>query len=668
VKTFETLLIANRGEIALRVMRTAKAMGLCTVAVYSDADRDAPHVRAADAAVRLGAAASRESYLNVEAILAAARATNAGAIHPGYGFLAESADFAERCTAAGLIFVGPSAASMRALGDKAQAKRLLEGTVPFLPGYHGNDQSDAALLTAAHELGVPLMIKAAAGGGGRGMRIVEDLAAFPDALAAARSEALAAFGASDVLLERALRAPRHIEVQVFGDAFGNVVHLGERDCSVQRRHQKLIEESPSPAVDASLRVRLGETAVAVARAANYEGAGTVEFLLDSDGAFYFIETNARLQVEHPVTEAITGFDLVEWQIRVARGEPLPRVQDTIEFHGHAIEVRLCAEDASRGFLPQSGTLAYWSPPKHARVEHALESGITISPFYDSLLAKIIVHADSRDDARLQLARALEETAALGLATNRDALIACLRDPAFASGAATTAFFEERAAAGAFAVAPGPPEFALAAALAYARAMQRGAFGSWTAWSTSFEPVAAVRLADATAAGRAGERTTVTVRAESPTLLRLALGDYSATVAFDGRDISDGGRVRLRIGDGAWESIAATFAGDRIDFARGPRTFVFLDATREPASAAGGADADGTLRSPMSARVVRVGVAAGERVAAGTTAVVLESMKMEHVLTIPREATIEEVVTGAERQVAAGDVLVRYAAVAAAAAN
>jgi len=664
VKAFETLLIANRGEIALRVMRTAKAMGLRTVAVYSDADRDAPHVRAADSAVRLGPAAPRESYLNVEAILAAARATNAGAIHPGYGFLAESADFAERCTDAGLIFIGPSAASMRALGDKAQAKRLLEGNVPFLPGYHGNDQSDAALSAAAHALGVPLMIKAAAGGGGRGMRIVEELPAFPAGLAAARSEALAAFGAGDVLLERALRAPRHIEVQVFGDAFGNVVYLGERDCSVQRRHQKLIEESPSPAVDASLRARLGETAVAVARAANYEGAGTVEFLLDSDGAFYFIETNARLQVEHPVTEAITGFDLVEWQIRVARGEELPCRQDAIDLRGHAIEVRLCAEDATRGFLPQSGTLAYWAPPERVRVEHALESGITVSPYYDSLLAKIIVHAESRDDARLELARALEDTAALGMATNRDALIACLRDPAFAGGTATTAFFEDRSAAGAFSVAPGPPDFALAAALLYARAMQRGAFGSWTAWSTSFEPAAAVRLANAADAA-AGDRTIVTVRAESPTRLRLTLADYSATVEFDGRDISDGGRVRLRVDDGAWESVAAVFAGDRIDLARGPRTFAFRDATREPASAAGGADADGTLRSPMSARVVRVGVAAGERVAAGTTAVVLESMKMEHVLTIPREATIEEVVTGAERQVAAGDVLVRYAAVAAA---
>jgi geranyl-CoA carboxylase alpha subunit len=662
VKRIDTLLVANRGEIALRVMRTAKAMGLRTVAVYSDADRDAPHVRAADAAVRIGPAAPRESYLNVAAILAAAHATQADALHPGYGFLAEGADFAARCTEAGLIFVGPSAASMHALGDKAEAKRLLAGSgVPFLPGYYGKDQSEATLLAAAQDLGVPLMIKAAAGGGGRGMRIVEDLAAFPAALRAARSEALAAFGAGDVLLERALRAPRHIEVQVFGDAFGNVVHLGERDCSVQRRHQKLIEESPSPAVAPSLRAQLGETAVAVARAANYEGAGTVEFLLDSDGAFYFIETNARLQVEHPVTEAVTGLDLVEWQIRVARGEPLPRAQAEIELSGHAIEVRLCAEDAAHGFLPQSGTLAYWAPPPRVRVEHALESGLVISPYYDSLLAKIIVHGASRDGARRELTRALEETVALGMATNRDALIVCLRDEAFANGAATTAFFEERAAAGAFDVIPGPPAITLAAALAYARRMQRGAFGAWTAWSTSLEPTGAVRLAGVADAG--GERTTVSVRAESPTRVRLGLADFEATVEFDGGRIADAGAVRLRVDGGPWETVDVAFVGERIDLARGAHTFAFLDATSEPASAAGGADADGTLRSPMSARVVRVGVATGDRVAAGTTAVVLESMKMEHVLTIPREATIEEVVTGAERQVAAGDVLVRYAAVA-----
>ena len=660
MKRIETLLVANRGEIALRVMRTAKRMGLRTAAVYSDADRDAPHVRAADTAWRIGPAAPRESYLDIDALLGAARATNADAVHPGYGFLAESAEFAERCTAAGLIFVGPSAASMRALGNKAQAKRLLAGSgVPFLPGYHAADQSDATLLAAAHELGTPLVIKAAAGGGGRGMRIVEDLAAFPAALTAARSEALAAFGSSDVLLERALLAPRHVEMQVFGDAFGNVVYLGERDCSVQRRHQKLIEESPSPAVDAALRARLGATAVAVARAANYEGAGTVEFLLDADGAFYFIETNARLQVEHPVTEALTGLDLVEWQIRVARGEALPRTQDAIELRGHAIEVRLCAEDAARGFLPQSGTLAYWSPPAGVRVEHALASGIEISPFYDSLLAKIVVHADSRGDACRELARALEHTVALGMATNRDALIACVRDETFVSGRATTAFFEQRAATGGFAAAEDAESTALAAAVAYARDAQRGAFGSWTAWSTSVEPTSALRLRGADDPD--ATPVTVTVLAENANRLRVALPGFADSVDFDGSPLAEHGRVRLRVGGGAWNEVAVAFAPERIYLARGARSYAFVDATNEPAAARAGEAADGTLRSPMSARVVRIAVAAGERVAAGTAAVVLEAMKMEHVLTIPRAATIEEIVAHVDRQVGVGEVLLRYAA-------
>jgi geranyl-CoA carboxylase alpha subunit len=659
VKRIETLLIANRGEIALRVTRTARAMGMRTVAVYSDADRGAPHVRAADAAVRIGAAPPRESYLDIDAILAAARATNADAIHPGYGFLAESAEFAERCTDAGLIFVGPSAASMRALGDKAQAKRLLaDSGVPFLPGYHGSDQSDGALEAAARELGAPLMIKAAAGGGGRGMRVVEELADFPAALRAARSEAQAAFGASDVLLERALRAPRHIEVQIFGDAFGNVVHLFERDCSVQRRHQKLIEESPSPAVDAALRARLGETAVRVARAAGYEGAGTVEFLLDSGGAFYFIETNARLQVEHPVTELVTNTDLVEWQLRVARGEPLPRMQDAIRLHGHAIEARLCAEDARHGFLPQSGTLAYWSKPFAVRTEHALESGSEISPYYDSLLAKVVVRENTRDDARRALARALEATVALGMATNRDALIACLRDETFARGDATTAFFAERMAAGTFNAPPPAEAFALGAALAYAHEMACGAFGPWTAWSNSLEPTSAVRLALAPD----GERASVAVRAESATRVHVAFAEVATTVEFERLRATDAGEMRLRLGDGAWETVTAAFTPGHVAYVRGAQTFEFIDATKEPAAASGGGPADGTLRSPMSARVVRIAVAAGERVAAGATAVVLEAMKMEHVLTIPREAAIEEILAHVDRQVGAGEVLIRYAAV------
>ena len=419
---FRSLLIANRGEIALRVMRTAKRMGLRTVAVYSDADRDAPHVRAADAAVRIGGSAPKESYLNIKAILEA----EGDAVHPGYGFLSENAEFAEQVLKAGRVWIGPPPAAIRAMGDKASAKAIAaKAGVPVLPTYDRNPE-------------YPVMIKALAGGGGRGIRIVFSENDFPGALKTAQSEAQHSFGDSRVLLEKALLNPRHVEVQVFADSHGNVIHLGERDCSVQRRHQKLVEESPSPAVDAKLRAAMGEAAVKAARAAGYVGAGTVEFLLE-DGKFWFMEMNTRLQVEHPVTEAITGLDLVEWQLRVAAGEPLPAKQEDIRFSGHAIEVRLCAEDPERNFLPQAGTLTLWQPSASVRVDHALESGTEISPFYDSMIAKLIAHAPTRDEARAKLATALDETVALGVPTNKDFLAAVLRDKEFAAGGATTDF-------------------------------------------------------------------------------------------------------------------------------------------------------------------------------------------------------------------------------------
>ena len=435
------LLIANRGEIALRITRTAHRMGIAVVAVYSDADAEAPHVRQADAAYHIGASPPAESYLNADAVFTAIRQSGADAVHPGYGFLAERPDFAQRCEAAGITFVGPPSTAMRALGNKASAKRLLEARgVPFLPGYHAKDQSDDVLAAAAEAIGMPVMIKAASGGGGRGMRLVRRLADFGSALRSARSEALSAFGDDEILLERALLAPRHVEVQVFGDVFGSVIHLGERDCSVQRRHQKLIEEAPSPAVDEPLRERLGAAAILVARAANYHGAGTVEFLLDSDGAFYFIELNARLQVEHAVTEAITGLDLVEWQLRIAMGEPLPLRQSTVEFRGHAIEARLCAEDPAHDFLPQTGTIRGWEPPRNVRVDHALEVGAGVSPFYDSMLAKLIAYGPTRDDARRQLAAGVAGCVVLGVKTNAAALAAFLCDDTFARGAATSRLY------------------------------------------------------------------------------------------------------------------------------------------------------------------------------------------------------------------------------------
>jgi len=441
---FKSLLVANRGEIALRVTRTAKRMGLRTIAVYSDADRDAPHVRAADAAFHIGGSSPKDSYLNIKAVLQA----EGDAVHPGYGFLSENPEFAEAVQKAGRIWIGPPPAAIRAMGDKANAKAIAaKAGVPVLPTYDKVPE-------------FPLMIKALAGGGGRGIRIVASADEFESSLKTAQSEAQHAFGDSRVLLEKALINPRHVEVQIFADGLGNCLHLGERDCSVQRRHQKLIEESPSPAVDARLRAAMGEAAIKAAKAVGYVGAGTVEFLLE-DGKFWFMEMNTRLQVEHPVTEAVTGFDLVEWQLRVAAGEPLPAKQADIRFSGHAIEVRLCAEDPEQNFLPQAGTLEHWQPSSAVRVDHALDSGIAISPFYDSMLAKLIAHAPTRDEARTQLAAALDETVAQGIPTNKDFLAAVLRDRGFGTGEATTGFLSTFEFTGA-----------------------QADFGEWTGWSNN----------------------------------------------------------------------------------------------------------------------------------------------------------------------------------------
>jgi geranyl-CoA carboxylase alpha subunit len=459
---FKSLLIANRGEIALRVARTARRLGVRTIAVYSDADRSAPHVRACDEAVHIGGSAPRDSYLNIEAILRA----GGDAVHPGYGFLAENPSFAEAVIASGRIWVGPPPAAMRALGDKANAKKLAAAAgVPVLPTYDGKPE-------------FPLVIKAVAGGGGRGMRLVRSAKELDAALASAKSEAEHAFGDGRVLLEKALLSPRHVEVQVFADTHGRCIHLGERDCSVQRRHQKLIEESPSPAVDAKLRTKLGAAAIAVARAAGYVGAGTVEFLLDDAGGFWFIEVNARLQVEHPVTEMLTGLDLVEWQLRVAAGEPLPLRQEDVRFDGHAIEARLCAEDPAQDFLPQAGRIALWRPAAGVRVDHALESGTQIPSYYDSLIAKLIAHGRTRDEARGRLAAALDATVALGMTSNKSFVAAVLRDPGFAGPGATTSFLAERFAGW---KAPKVDE-KLARELYAAACAETAGHGEWSGWS------------------------------------------------------------------------------------------------------------------------------------------------------------------------------------------
>jgi len=649
------LLIANRGEIALRIARTARRMGIAVVAVYSDADANAPHVRFADEAIRIGAAPAAESYLNVDAVIAAARSSGADAVHPGYGFLAERPEFAERCAHEGLTFVGPPAASMLALGNKSRAKRLLEDRgVPFLPGYHGEDQSDDVLAAAARKIGVPLMIKASSGGGGRGMRLVMDEADFPAALRSARSEALAAFGDGDVLLERALLAPRHVEVQIFGDAFGNGVHLGERDCSVQRRHQKLIEETPSPAVDPALRERLGATAIAIARAAAYENAGTVEFLLDSAGTFYFIEMNARLQVEHPVTEAVTGFDLVEWQLRVARGEPLPATQDAIVLTGHAIEARLCAEDPAREYLPQTGTLVAWDPPSQLRVEHALEAGIEISPYYDSMIAKIVSYGSTREDARRRLAEGVASCVAFGVPTNAAALAVILDDDVFAAGAATTRFIEERLASVEFAAPPPVEAIALAAALTYRVDAESGAFGSWTSWSSSALPPAAMRLRDANGASHE-----VRVLGTPSGIAHVTVGDAVIVVEVADSSPLDGITVRYRFDRGPWLRGTFVRSGSTAYFTHGGRSFAFDEVVENSERSGTVAASDGFLRAPMSGRVVAVYARAGERTEAATALVVLEAMKMEHALTLPIAALVGEVTAAEGLQVHANDVLLAY---------
>lgn len=444
MRKFDSILVANRGEIAVRVMRTAQALGYRAIAVYSEADAKAPHVRMADDAVLIGPAPVGESYLDMDRILKAVKDSGAQAVHPGYGFMSENAAFAEACDKAGLVFIGPTSDAINLMGNKAEAKRrMIEADVPCVPGYEGEDQSDAAMMKAAGKIGFPLMVKAASGGGGRGMRLVEKADGVADALNAARSEALNAFGSDELILERAIIKPRHVEVQVFADTLGNVIHLGERDCSVQRRHQKLIEESPSPALSPELRQKMGEAAVRAAKQINYEGAGTVEFILAGD-KFYFMEMNTRIQVEHPVTEAITGVDLIKEQIRVASGLPLSITQDDVTFTGHAIECRINAEDPDRNFMPSPGRVdAYIAPGgPGVRVDSHCYPGYVIPQYYDSLVSKLIVWGKDRDEAILRMQRALDEYAITGIKTTIPFHLKVLNHPMFQKGDVSTDFIEK----------------------------------------------------------------------------------------------------------------------------------------------------------------------------------------------------------------------------------
>jgi len=635
----ESLLIANRGEIACRIIRTARRLGIRTVAVYSDADAGARHVRLADEAVHIGPAAARESYLAIEKLIDAARRTGAQAIHPGYGFLSENAAFAEACEAAGIVFVGPRASSIRAMGSKAAARALMEkADVPTTPGYHGADQSPERLAREAERIGYPVLIKASAGGGGKGMRRVDRPEDFEAALASCRREAASAFGSDEVLIEKFVVRPRHIEVQVFGDRHGNYVHLFERDCSVQRRHQKVIEEAPAPGMTAELRARMGATAVLAAKAVDYVGAGTVEFISDQEGNFWFMEMNTRLQVEHPVTEEITGLDLVEWQLRVASGEKLPLSQDEISIRGHSIEARIYAENPDQGFMPSAGRLAHLSmpaPSRHVRLEAGVEEGDEITTHYDPMIAKLVVWGEDRDEALRHLREALASFRIVGVANNVEFLGRLVRTESFAKARLDTGLIErEQEALQAPAGAAPDEAWLLAAAAELDRATAGEVTGSpWAALDGFRLGGAAPRLVSL----RRGEEVReirATFVAPGRWGMRLGDGANEVQVRFSA---GSGGSVALDTGDRTLHAVVVPV---------GAKWNVFLDGRRWEIEAfdpldveAAGHEAEGELRAPMPGKVVAHLVQPGARVAKGTPIVVMEAMKMEITIVAPKDGVV-----------------------------
>ncbi len=633
-RPFTTLLVANRGEIAVRILTTARALGYRTVAVFSDADAHAPHVGIADMAVHIGASEVAESYLSVAAILDAAARAGADAIHPGYGFLSERADFAEACEAAGIVFVGPPASAIAAMGDKAAARQRMQAAgVPVVPGYDGDDQSDAAFSAAAQDIGYPLLVKASAGGGGRGMRRVDAPGALVAALASARAEAAGAFGSDRMLLERLITAGRHIEVQVFADTLGTTLHLGERDCSTQRRHQKVVEEAPSPAVSAALRARMGAAAVAAAEAVGYVGAGTVEFLLSDQGDFYFLEMNTRLQVEHPVTEAVTGLDLVALQLQVAAGRPLGLAQSDVSLSGHAVEVRLYAEDPSREYAPQTGTVVTFLPSDRIRCDHGLSDGLVISPHYDPMLAKLIAHGPDRQTALRRLARGLEDTVILGLTTNRRFLLGLLAHPTMVAGEVRTDFLASPEAAGLLDPPPPSSEILAAAALCF---MPAGA-GFRSAQSM---PQPVLLEID-----------------ERP--LRVTIDGCGTVTLPDGTVHTgwllpgEGPRRRLVL-DGIHRDVGIAWDGAALHLAHGAETITVRPLTPKGADEAAGS---GTVTAPGAGAVIAVPAAVGAVVAVGDPLVVLEAMKLETTLRASVAGVVSAVRVRVGQQVKTRQVLV-----------
>ncbi|WP_026756132.1 acetyl-CoA carboxylase biotin carboxylase subunit [Sediminimonas qiaohouensis] len=643
---FDKILIANRGEIACRVIESARAMGVRTVAVFSEADAGARHVAMADEAFPIGPPPPGESYLKGDLLIDLARRTGAQAIHPGYGFLSENPDFVAAVEAAGLTFIGPSAGAIRAMGLKDAAKKLMEEAgVPVVPGYHGADQDDATLAANAGEIGYPVLIKAVAGGGGKGMRLVEAAGDFADALASARSEAATAFGNSDVLVEKFITKPRHIEVQVFGDG-ARAVHLFERDCSLQRRHQKVIEEAPAPGMTEEMRAAMGQAAVRAAEAIGYSGAGTVEFIVDaSEGLrpdrFWFMEMNTRLQVEHPVTEAITGVDLVEWQLRVAAGEALPMGQEELSISGHAFEARLYAEDVPKGFLPATGTLEHLAFPGNARADTGVRSGDVISPFYDPMIAKLIVHGPTRAIALARLRQALEQCEVAGTVTNLSFLGALAWHEGFSAGDVDTGLIGRDIDALMAAPEPEPAHWAQAALVVTGLWEARGEETGFALW----QPLARAVL--------------LRYRDEEQRLVIRAHGPHRHVVTLE-----DGTEVEARRQAGQWTLDGRPAA----PFAVVPGAVTVFDAYGQRfgrvdlLERAAGADGDGNvIEAPMPGMVRSVSAVAGQKVVTGDRLAVLEAMKMEHALVAARDGVIEEVLVSEGTQVEAGAALIRLAA-------
>ena len=628
------VLIANRGEIAVRVIRTARDLGYRTVAVYSEADAGALHVSEADQAVCIGPAAVGESYLVADKILAAAEQTGADAIHPGYGFLSENADFSRACEEAGIVFIGPRADAIELMGSKRLSKiAMIEAGVPCIPGYQDADQSDETLLTRAGEIGFPLMVKASAGGGGRGMRLVFEQGELAEQIRTARSEAQSAFGSGELILERAVLEPRHIEIQVFADEQGNAVYLGERDCSIQRRHQKVVEEAPSPFVDPQLRQRMGEAAVNAAKACNYRGAGTVEFLVDKDKNFYFLEMNTRLQVEHPVTELITGQDLVAWQLKVASGESLPLAQEDVQLTGHAVEVRLYAEDPRNNFMPQTGTVRLWDYPERTglRMDHGIQTGQEVSSFYDPMIAKVIAYGENRTEATRRLASAVQDTQLLGMNNNKLFLQNVLRHPVFAAGEATTAFIEQHFSTDVSMDQKQPSSGTMAkAAMLYLQRDIDSDLKQAFSWSSASPSSAVYKLAFDGTPGQVsirdhGDHFDISVGEETVSLSLVSFGDNQC----------------VYIENGVRETLHYAFAGNTLYLDDGSGHFILEDVTYQPAVAAGGAGS-GQVKASMDGAIVAVLVAEGEQVKAGQTLVVLEAMKMEHALKAGVSGTVTSV--------------------------